>query len=51
MWWNFVARTRDEADEARAAWQSELETGTDPARFGRTGSALPKIPAPSVPWR
>lgn len=45
MWWNFVARTTDEIDEARAAWMSESD------RFGITGSALRRIEAPETPWR
>ena len=44
MWWNFVARTRDEVDQARAAWQD------DDDRFGATGSLLSRIPAPVPPW-
>jgi quercetin 2,3-dioxygenase len=44
MWWNFVARSRDEVDEARAAWQD------DTGRFGDTGSALARIDAPTPPW-
>lgn len=45
MWWNFVARTHDEIDAARASW----ETGDD--RFGPVASTLPRIPAPPTPWR
>lgn len=44
MWWNFVARTRDEVDAARAEW------ATDGERFGETGSSLARIPAPPTPW-
>ena len=44
MWWNFVARTTDEIDEAWAAWQ---EGDGDESRFGAVGSRLPRIPAPS----
>jgi quercetin 2,3-dioxygenase len=44
MWWNFVARTRDEIDAARSDWESAAE------RFGDTGSRLPRIPAPPTPW-
>jgi len=40
MWWNFVARTRAEIDEARADW------GTGSDRFGPVDSALARIPAP-----
>lgn len=45
MWWNFVARTHDEIDEANDAWRS----GSD--RFGDTGSRLARIPSPDTPWR
>jgi redox-sensitive bicupin YhaK (pirin superfamily) len=45
MWWNFVARTREEVDAARAAWES----GDD--RFGAVPSGLPRIPAPPPAWR
>jgi redox-sensitive bicupin YhaK (pirin superfamily) len=44
MWWNFVARTRAEIDDAYASWQA------DDGRFGRVGSRLPRIPAPRPSW-
>ena len=44
MWWNFVARTREEIDNARSDWSAASD------RFGMTGSELPRIPAPSTPW-
>jgi redox-sensitive bicupin YhaK (pirin superfamily) len=44
MWWNFVARTREEAEAAGAAWNS-----LDP-RFGEVGSSLRRIAAPDPPW-
>jgi len=44
MWWNFVARTRDEVDAATTEWNAGSE------RFGETGSPLPRIPAPGTPW-
>jgi hypothetical protein len=44
MWWNFVARTRDEIGRARADW----EAGSD--RFGAVGGDLPRIPAPLPVW-
>jgi redox-sensitive bicupin YhaK (pirin superfamily) len=44
MWWNFVARTREEIDAARADWQAGS------SRFGDTGSTLARIPAPQTPW-
>jgi redox-sensitive bicupin YhaK (pirin superfamily) len=45
MWWNFVARTRDEIDEANQDWRSGGE------RFGDPGSTLARVPSPDVPWR
>ncbi len=45
MWWNFVARTREELDAAYASWAAGDE------RFGRVRSALPRIPAPPPYWR
>ena len=45
MWWNFVARTRDEVELATKEWNSESE------RFGVVHSRLERIPAPSVPWQ
>jgi redox-sensitive bicupin YhaK (pirin superfamily) len=45
IWWNFVGRTRDEIDTARAAWQAG-----DEDRFGWVDSHLDRIPAPEVPW-
>ena len=45
MWWNFVARTRDEMDKAHRDWQSESD------RFGRVDSPLARIPAPTPYWR
>jgi redox-sensitive bicupin YhaK (pirin superfamily) len=44
MWWNFVARSREEMDEGRRAW----ETGSD--RFGSVDSGLGRIPAPLPRW-
>jgi redox-sensitive bicupin YhaK (pirin superfamily) len=45
MWWNFVARTHDEIDEARAAWQA-----ADEDRFAPVESHLGRIAAPATPW-
>jgi quercetin 2,3-dioxygenase len=45
MWWNFVARTREEMDAAYDAWQS------GDARFGPVTSDLSRIPAPPPPWQ
>jgi quercetin 2,3-dioxygenase len=44
MWWNFVARTKDEMVEARSAW----EAGSD--RFGAVQSGLGRIAAPPPLW-
>jgi quercetin 2,3-dioxygenase len=44
MWWNFVARTREEIDAAYRQWESG-----DP-RFGRLRSPLARIPAPPPFW-
>jgi len=44
MWWNFVARTRDEIDAAYSDW----EGGS--SRFGSVRSSLPRIPAPRPIW-
>jgi redox-sensitive bicupin YhaK (pirin superfamily) len=44
MWWNFVARDRDELAEAYRSWS------TDDGRFGRVDSALPRIPVAAPFW-
>jgi hypothetical protein len=44
MWWNFVARTREEMVDARSAW----EAGDD--RFGPVETGLGRIPAPPPLW-
>ena len=44
MWWNFVARTRDEIEAAYTAWRDQDD------RFGRVASALPIIPASAPFW-
>lgn len=44
MWWNFVARTREEAEAAGAAWNSR------DGRFGEVDSTLDRIAAPVPPW-
>jgi redox-sensitive bicupin YhaK (pirin superfamily) len=44
MWWNFVARSRDEVDDAFADWQAAA------GRFGAVESSLPRIPAPRPAW-
>jgi redox-sensitive bicupin YhaK (pirin superfamily) len=45
MWWNFVARTHDEIDAARQAWE-----GRDEDRFGPVATGLARVPAPPTPW-
>jgi redox-sensitive bicupin YhaK (pirin superfamily) len=44
MWWNFVARTRDEIEAAYRDWESESE------RFGPVASDLPRMGAPRPGW-
>ncbi|WP_394274823.1 pirin family protein [Luteococcus sp.] len=46
MWWNFVARNRQEIDEAYRAWRDREREG----RFGQVDSPLPTIEAPAPPW-
>jgi redox-sensitive bicupin YhaK (pirin superfamily) len=43
MWWNFVARTQDEADEARRSWLD------DDGRFAPVASSLSPMAVPE-PW-
>jgi redox-sensitive bicupin YhaK (pirin superfamily) len=45
MWWNFVARSRDEVDAAVAAWRD------GDGRFGDPDSRLDRIPSPVPPWQ
>ena len=45
MWWNFVARTRDELDAAYDSWRAQDD------RFGKVRSTLPLIPAKPPFWR
>jgi quercetin 2,3-dioxygenase len=44
MWWNFVARSRDEVTAAQRAWNS------DDGRFGAVASTMDRIDAPGLPW-
>jgi quercetin 2,3-dioxygenase len=44
MWWNFVARTRDEITDAYRAWQAEDD------RFGAVASPLPRTAVGPPPW-
>lgn len=45
MWWNYVARTRDEILAAHRAWSA------GDARFGTVASPLERIDTPGPPWR
>ncbi len=44
MWWNFVARDRDELTAAYRDWEQRT------ARFGAVASDLERIEAPVPPW-
>jgi redox-sensitive bicupin YhaK (pirin superfamily) len=44
MWWNFVARTREEIDAACRDWEQHGD------RFGTVRSRLPRIDAPRPHW-
>jgi hypothetical protein len=44
MWWNFVARSRDELSDAYLAWIDRAE------RFGSVTSAFAPIDAPVPFW-
>jgi quercetin 2,3-dioxygenase len=44
MWWNFVARDRDELTQAWQDWNARTE------RFGHVASPLARIEAPPPPW-
>jgi quercetin 2,3-dioxygenase len=44
MWWNFVARSREEIDAAYRSWQRQDD------RFGRLDSPLARIPAEPPHW-
>ena len=45
MWWNFVARTKEELTEAWEDWERR-----DTDRFGLVPSRLARIEAPRPPW-
>lgn len=45
MWWNFVARSREEITEAWADWNQGNED-----RFGPVPTSLERIEAPTPPW-
>ena len=44
MWWNFVARTKDEITDAWRAWRDRTD------RFGEVSTLMPRIEAPRPPW-
>ncbi len=44
MWWNFVARSREEVSEARRQWSAH------DTRFGSVHSSLPRIEVGRPPW-
>ena len=44
MWWNFVARSRDELEGAYRDWRDRTD------RFGDVPSSLDRIEAPVPPW-
>jgi hypothetical protein len=45
MWWNFVARSREEVDAAWADWEAGGE------RFGAVATELARVPAPRPAWQ
>jgi redox-sensitive bicupin YhaK (pirin superfamily) len=44
MWWNFVARTRDEITDAWREWRDRTD------RFGDVPTSMERIEAPRPPW-
>ncbi|MEX2441160.1 MAG: pirin family protein, partial [Pontimonas sp.] len=46
MWWNFVGRTHEDIEAARARWQGGFTEGSD--RFGHLDHMAP-LPAPEMP--
>ncbi len=44
MWWNYVARTREELTAAHRDWTARAE------RFGRVPSPLPPVDVAGPPW-
>jgi len=45
IWWNYVARSKDEVELAGQAWNAE------DGRFGRVDTSLARIPSPLPPWK
>jgi quercetin 2,3-dioxygenase len=44
MWWNYVARTREEIEQAHRDWETESQ------RFGQVRSNLARMPSPAPVW-
>ncbi|MBV9291612.1 MAG: pirin family protein, partial [Frankiales bacterium] len=44
MWWNYVARTREEIDTAAQDWNAHSD------RFGEVASSLTRIESPTPLW-
>lgn len=50
MWWNFVGRTHEEVERARADWQRTIEGAAPDDPFGLPdGEPEPPLPAPVLP--
>ncbi|GAB3559478.1 pirin family protein [Arthrobacter alkaliphilus] len=59
MWWNFVARTHEEVEQAREDWEAQALLGDEEARNARfgvvhghgpdAGAEAGRIPAPPMP--
>jgi len=45
IWWNYVARSKEEVELAGQEWNAAAE------RFGRVDSTLARIPSPLPPWK
>jgi redox-sensitive bicupin YhaK (pirin superfamily) len=45
IWWNYVARSKDEVELAGQEWNAQAE------RFGRVDTSLARIPSPQPPWK
>ena len=45
IWWNYVARSKDEVELAGQDWNAQAE------RFGRVDSNLTRIASPIPPWK
>ncbi|WP_234639249.1 pirin family protein [Delftia tsuruhatensis] len=49
LWWNFVARTREEIAEARAQWEAEAQTGAHALPQGAERRFGPPLESPLKP--